>query len=92
MSRRSLKINETKTVPWDADYHYFSVREPWPSKNSNADITFGKVTRATPLVLVSQMPESGVIFSDGIESDFLQFNSGTEAVITIAQKKGHLVT
>lgn len=37
------------------------------------------------------MPENGVIFGDGIESDFLQFNSGIEAVINVAEKKGHLV-
>ena len=41
--------------------------------------------------IVSQMPENGVIFSDGIETDFLEFNSGTHAVIKIAEKKGLLV-
>jgi hypothetical protein len=92
LSARPLKIDEKKAFAWDADYLYFSVREPWPSKTSSADITFGKVTTRTPLVLVSQMPEDGVIFSDGIESDFLQFNSGTEATIHLAEKKGHLVT
>ncbi len=67
-------------------------REPWPSKTSRADITFGKVTSDKPLVLVSHMPENGVIFSDGIESDFLHFNSGTEATISLADKKGYIVT
>jgi hypothetical protein len=37
------------------------------------------------------MPENGVIFSDGIESDFLEFNSGTKAEISLAAKKGRLV-
>jgi len=37
------------------------------------------------------MPENGVIFSDGIETDFLQFNSGTEATITVAERHGKLV-
>ena len=37
------------------------------------------------------MPEHGVIFSDGIESDFLEFKSGTKATITIADKRGCLV-
>ncbi len=77
---------------WSADHLCFSVREPWPSRNSEAGITFGKIVPSTPLVLVSQMPENGVIFSDGIENDFLQFNSGTEAVITLSQSKGLLVT
>jgi NAD kinase len=92
LSGRPIKANDQKAFAWDADYLYFSVREPWPSKTSSADITFGRVTPKTPLVLMSQMPEDGVIFSDGIESDFLQFNSGTEATIHVAEKKGHLVT
>ena len=37
------------------------------------------------------MAENGVIFSDGIEKDFLEFNSGTQAVIGIAERKGVLV-
>lgn len=92
LSGRPLKVNERKAVAWDADYLYFSVREPWPSKTSGAEITFGKVTQRQPLILESHMPENGIIFSDGIESDFLEFNSGTEATITIARRKGHLVT
>lgn len=76
---------------WDADYLYFSVREPWPSKTSSAETTFGKITPKQPLRLISNMPENGVIFSDGIESDFIEFNSGTLALISVADKKGHLV-
>jgi len=41
--------------------------------------------------LESQMAENGVIFSDGIENDFLEFNSGTQAVISIGEKKGVLI-
>jgi hypothetical protein len=37
------------------------------------------------------MPENGVIFSDGIEADYLEFNSGTQAVVGVADKKGRLV-
>ena len=86
-----LDTDTRKPVPWDADFLYFSVREPWPSKTSGAGITFGKVTQDNPLILLSQMPENGVIFSDGIESDYLEFNSGTEAIISIADRKGYLV-
>ena len=42
----------------------------------------------TPLNLESRMAGNGVIFSDGIEKDFLEFNSGTQAVIGIAERKG----
>lgn len=88
---QSLRVKKREPIAWDADYLFFSVREPWPSKTSAAEITFGRVSAAEPLVLVSQMPEQGVIFSDGIEADFLEFNSGTEAVITLADRKGRLV-
>jgi hypothetical protein len=37
------------------------------------------------------MPENGVIFSDGMEADFLQLQSGTTATIGLAEKKGQLV-
>jgi len=38
------------------------------------------------------MPDYGVIFSDGIESDYLAFNSGAIAHIRVAERKAHLVT
>ncbi|MGB7745873.1 MAG: sugar kinase [Verrucomicrobiia bacterium] len=77
--------------PWDANYLCFTVREPFPSKTTQASIVFGRITSKEPLVLVSQMPEQGVIFSDGIEHDFLEFRSGTRATISLAEKHGCLV-
>ncbi len=91
LSGSSLKSREKKSVAWDSEHLYFSVREPWPSKTTGAGITFGKISQEKPLVLTSHMPENGIIFSDGIESDFLHFNSGTEAVICISRRKGYLV-
>lgn len=91
LSAQPLQIGTECCFPWGAEHLYFSVREPWPSKTSSTAITFGKITPDAPLTLVSQMPEHGVIFSDGIEADYLQFNSGTRATVTVAGKKGHLV-
>ena len=87
----SIPTNRLKNFAWGSDYLYFTVREPFPSKSSDATLVFGKITEKTPLTLISQMPENGVIFSDGIENDFLEFNSGTRATITVAEKKGHLI-
>lgn len=87
----NVEINQDERHPWNADYLHFAVREPWPSKNTKNSLTFGKITQQNPLTLISQIPDQGVIFSDGIESDFIQFNSGTKAVITIGEKVGHLV-
>jgi len=78
-------------VPWDADRLQFAVREPFPSRASRTDIACGLLGRGEQLRLRSLMPENGVIFSDGMESDFLAFNSGTEALISVAEKRGRLV-
>lgn len=76
---------------WDSEYLFYSVREPFPSNATGANLVFGKVTKEEPLLLVSNMSENGVIFSDGIEHDFLEFNSGVQATIGVAEKKGLLV-
>ena len=76
---------------WESDYLYFTVREPFPTRTTGTSLVFGRVTPQSPLTLESLMAENGVIFSDGIEKDFLEFNSGTKAVIGIAEKKGSLV-
>lgn len=76
---------------WDADYLMYAVREPWPSKTSQANMVFGVITPEQPLVLNSYMAEHGVIFSDGIEQDYLRFNSGNTATINIADHKARLI-
>lgn len=77
--------------PWESDHLYFTVREPFPSRNTGTTLVFGKVTPQQPLVIESMMAENGVIFSDGIEHDFIEFNSGTKATITLAKRQGRLV-
>lgn len=70
----------------------FAVREPFKSKKTQTDIVAGLLTRQSKLVLESFMPSNGVIFSDGIETDFLKFNAGAVATIGIAKEKVKLVT
>ncbi|HEX8236368.1 MAG TPA: hypothetical protein VF600_10455 [Abditibacteriaceae bacterium] len=77
---------------WEADYLVFSVREPFPSKTSAARTVFGRIEGGDTLEVVSQMPQNGVIFSDGVEADYLEFNSGTIANVGLSEKKLHLVT
>jgi len=77
--------------PWDARELRFAVREPFPSKTSKTSLVVGRITKSQTLRLRSLMPENGVIFSDGIEADRLDFNSGTEAQITIPDRQGRLV-
>lgn len=88
---RTIELRTAGAFPRDADYLVFSVREPFPSRTSTANIVFGRVTRDQPLTIVSGMAENGIIFSDGIEADFVNFNAGMRAVISVADKRGHLV-
>lgn len=76
---------------WEAEHLVFTVREPFPSKTTTANLVFGRVEPGEALNLESHMPERGVIFSDGVESDFLDFNSGVRARIELAEKRGLLV-
>ncbi len=78
-------------VSWDSDCLQFAVREPFPSQVTASNLVYGLIYPTQPLKLTSLMPENGVIFSDGIEADFLEFNAGVQAVITLAEKQGRLV-
>lgn len=79
------------SFPWDSPWLYFTVREPFPTSTTGASLVFGRVSAEHPLKFESLMAEGGVIFSDGIEKDFLAFNSGAKAEITLAGKTGRLV-
>ncbi|MCL1984973.1 MAG: sugar kinase [Betaproteobacteria bacterium] len=88
--------NEEVFVPgrqqaWSAECLQFTVREPYPSRTTGTSIVFGRISADKPMRITSAMPENGVIFSDGIESDFLEFRSGMVAEITVAEKKGRLI-
>jgi NAD kinase len=87
----NVGLNVKTEFAWNANYLFYTVREPFPTKTTGTSLVFGRVTPETPLILESRMAEHGVIFSDGIERDFLEFNSGTQAVIGIADRKGVLV-
>lgn len=80
-----------RQLDWDSDSIYFTVREPFPSKSTGVNIVFGQIEKNQPFIITSFMPENGVIFSDGVESDFLEFNSGSIATVGISDKKGKLI-
>jgi NAD kinase len=82
---------EYQPLAWDADRLTFAVREPFPTRSSQATLVYGSVTKAQPLKLRSRMPDHGVIFSDGMEADFLRFTAGVEATIRVAATQGRLV-
>ena len=76
---------------WGDNKLIFVVREPFPSRSTQTEIVYGKLGADDTFQILSQMPENGVVFSDGIESDAIAFNSGTEITVEIAPQKGRLV-
>ncbi len=87
--RSNSKVN--LKMKWNEDRLAFVVREPFLSKHSQISLTAGFITASQSLQLESQMPFNGVIFSDGVESDFLQFNAGCRLEITLAKQKANIV-
>ena len=78
-------------MSWDEDKLIFVVREPFPSCSTQTEIIYGTLAKTDTFKILSKMPGNGVVFSDGIESDAIEFNAGTEITIQIARKKGILV-
>ncbi len=78
-------------IPWEDRRLLYVVREPFLSRHSQAAIVAGLLQSGEELLLESLMPSGGVIFSDGMEADFLQFNSGAIAHIRAAEQRARLV-
>lgn len=93
--QQQQQVNDSLVNPqvfdWDTSKLLFVVREPFISKHSQANIVAGTINKTNELLIESTMPQSGVIFSDGIENDYLNFNSGTIAQIGIAPERAKLV-
>jgi hypothetical protein len=84
---KGLQMN----MNWDDNKLVFVVREPFHSKYSDISITAGFITKEIRLRIESLMPSQGLIFSDGIEADFLNFNSGSVVEIGIAEQKALII-
>lgn len=96
MASGIAKANNSKGItpqrlPIDAPKLLWAVREPFISRTSNAGLVCGTLENNATIVIESMTPENGVIFSDGIEADALEFNAGTIATIGIAARKAKLV-
>jgi NAD kinase len=76
---------------WDTDHLVYSVREPFPSIATQTSIVHGVFSDDDPLRITSQMANNGVVFSDGVEADYLEFNSGAELTLSTAPKRALLI-
>ncbi|SDQ44569.1 ATP-NAD kinase [Chryseobacterium soldanellicola] len=86
-----LGSTELQYPKLNEDDLYFAVREPFKSIKTQTGINCGAIKRGNKLVIESLMPNNGFIFSDGIEQDFLQFNSGATAEIKLSDEEAVLV-
>lgn len=78
-------------MPWEDRRLVYVVREPFISRHSQANLVAGMIDSGQELMVESLMPSGGVVFSDGMEADFLQFNSGAIATVRTAEKRARLV-
>jgi NAD kinase len=79
------------TMPWDTNQLTYIVREPFRSRYSGINLSAGMIQHHEKLIIESYMPSNGIIFSDGIEADYVSFNSGTKVEIGTASQKAVLV-
>jgi NAD kinase len=76
---------------WEDSRLMFAVREPFVSRHSAASIVAGWIEAGHEIVLESLMPSGGVVFSDGVEADFLDFNAGAVGRVRTAPQRAMLV-
>ena len=90
---RAFGLGEIKerTVGWYEQELIYQVREPFPSVSTRADLVYGSIAGGEKLKVVSNMPEKGIVFSDGVPEDSIEFRSGMEVTIEVADRKGKLV-
>lgn len=75
---------------WSDNQLVFWVREPFVSVDTTAEIKTGVIDpcqRGTTLAVRSEMPDGGVIFSDGMPDQLIQFTTGTEATFSVSTRK-----
>ena len=76
---------------WEDPRLLYAVREPFVSRHSAASVVAGWIEQDDEIRIESHMPAGGVVFSDGIELDFLEFNSGAVGRVRRADRRAMLV-
>ncbi len=78
-------------LSWEDPRLFYVVREPFESRTTSARATVGWLGPGERLELESLMPQTGTIFSDGVEADALAFRSGAVAQVATAPHQSQLV-
>jgi hypothetical protein len=90
-NREVEAVRDRYRFDWEAEELVFTVREPFSSRTASARLIHDRLRAGEVLELLSLMPQHGVIFSDGVEADYLPFNSGAIARVRLADRKLHLL-
>jgi len=92
----ACSVNRTRAAPLklpapqDPQLAFF-VREAFPSRATRVGVDAGLIARGESLQIQSRMNDSGVVFGDGIEEDFLAFHWGCSLEVRLAERRLHLV-
>jgi hypothetical protein len=85
------KPERVRPLKWDDRALLWAVREPFASHTTQTGLVMGRLGEREELVIESLMASGGVIFSDGVEADFLEFNGGSIARLAVANERARLV-
>lgn len=64
----------------------FVVREPFASPGLGTNIVTGRIQPGKPLKVISEMPEGGCIFSDGVIEKAVAWNAGSTVVVSVGDR------
>jgi NAD kinase len=64
----------------------YVVREPFPSPKTGALLITGRVIPGKPLEVISEMPNGGYVFSDGVVERAVEWNAGSRVIVTIGDR------
>jgi hypothetical protein len=85
------RVRPPPPFAWEDPRLLFAVREPFASKHSRAGLVAGWIEKGGELVVESRMPSGGAVFSDGVEADRLEFDSGRVVTVRAAGRRARLV-
>lgn len=84
------RIDMPMPTPEDRVLTWF-VREPFPSVWTGTSLNFDYLNEDEQLRIVSEMGHGGLIFADGIESDYIEFLDGQSVNIEVARQTLNLL-
>lgn len=77
-------------LPLESRELIFAVREPF-KLHGDVLLPCGRIEEGESLVLDSDMAEGGVVFSDGVAEDAIDFSAGAQVEIRLAERQVQLV-